>query len=438
MTSKNLKTLADWLAWLTQIHPNRIALGLERVRAVWSRLGALRPACPIITVGGTNGKGSTVAIIESIARAAGYRCGVYSSPHLLHYNERVRIEGQPVADEALCAAFARVEAARGSVPLTYFEFGTLAALDLFARAGLDLVVLEVGLGGRLDAVNLIDAEVAVVTNIGFDHTEWLGETLEAIAREKAGIFRPGRPAIIGQRDAPASLRNEVGRIGAIPLELGRAFAWQQTAAGWSWTGRVSEGRAEALLNLPRPALPGVFQLDNASAALAALRALADPLPIQRTAIEQGLRAVHLAGRFQVLAGPVTWILDVAHNGESAAALAANLRDLSCLGRLRAVFAILNDKPAERMAAPLVELIDRWYLGQTADERALPAETLAVRLAGLLGQDRCQIFGDIASAIDQALAEARAGDGLVIFGSFTTVAAALRHPACPSEAKRGIP
>ncbi|QIK36835.1 bifunctional tetrahydrofolate synthase/dihydrofolate synthase [Caldichromatium japonicum] len=422
------KTLDHWLAWLVGLHPRRIALGLERIRAVWSRLGAPRPSCPVITVGGTNGKGSTVAMIEAIARAAGYRCGAYTSPHLLHYNERMRIEGQPVSDEALCAAFARIEAVRGEIPLTYFEFGTLAALDLFARAGLDLVVLEVGLGGRLDAVNLIDAEVAVVTTIGLDHTEWLGETLDAIAREKAGIFRPGRPAIIGQRDAPETLRLEAERIGAISYQLGREFDWSQSAAGWRWEPRFGDEKTTSLDSLPYPAVCGPFQLDNASAAIAALMRL--PLSFPAAAIEAGLRGVSLSGRFQVLNAPVTWVLDVAHNAESASALAANLRELPCSGRLHAVFAVLNDKPAERMAAPLARLIDRWYLTQTGDERALSAKDLAARLAGLLGEGRYQVFGDIALAIDRAAAEAQTGDGLVIFGSFTTVAAALRHPACP--------
>lgn len=430
MTEDTPKTLDDWLARLSRLHPRRIALGLERVQTVWSRLGAPRPVCPVITVGGTNGKGSTVAMIETIARAAGYRCGAYTSPHLLHYSERVRIEGQPVSDEALCESFARIEAVRGEIPLTYFEFWTLAALDLFARAGLDLVVLEVGLGGRLDAVNLIDAEVAVVTTIGLDHTEWLGESLDAIAREKAGIFRPGRPAIIGQRDAPQTLRLEAERVGAIPYQLGHEFDWSQDAGGWRWQPRFGDAQTSGLGPLPYPALAGPFQLDNASAALAALMLLPESLALSESAIASALIGVRLPGRFQVLNAPITWVLDVAHNAESVAALANNLRRFSRGGRLHAVFAILNDKPAERMAAPLAGLIDRWYLAQTADERALPAKDLAARLSGLLGEGRYWVFGDVSSAIDRALAEARPGDALVIFGSFTTVAAALRHPACP--------
>jgi len=420
-------TLDDWLDWQSSLHPSRMDLGLERVGAVWARLAPEggRLPCPVITVGGTNGKGSTVAMIESMALAAGYRCGVYTSPHLCRYNERVRLDGVPVADEALCESFERIDRAREGISLTYFEFGTLAALDIFARARPDLVVLEVGLGGRLDAVNLIDADVSVVTSIGLDHTDWLGDSLESIAREKAGIFRPGRPAIIGQRDAPETLRAEAARIGALALQLGRELDHARTTEGWIWTGPDGQRLA-----LPIPALRGPFQLDNATAAIAALTALRERLPVQVNAIRAGLQRARLPGRFQVMPGAVTWILDVAHNGEAAEALAANLRDFACPGRLRAVIAVLADKNPERLVTPIREYVNDWYLAQSEDVRALPVEQLSARLDGLIGANRRGAFGGVAEAIGAALAESAPGDALLIVGSFTTVGQALRHPACP--------
>jgi dihydrofolate synthase/folylpolyglutamate synthase len=270
----DFKTLDDWLAWQTTLHPNRMELGLDRVAEVWSRLGAPALGCPVITVGGTNGKGSCVAFIEAMAQAAGYATACYTSPHLLRYNERVRIAGEPATDEALCAAFARVERARGATPLTYFEFGTLAALDLFVRATPDLVVLEVGLGGRLDAVNLLDADCSVVTSIGRDHTAWLGDTLDAIAYEKAGIFRPGRPAVIGQPDAPVRLRGEAQHLGARVLQVGREIGvgLDPASGGWVWQGTDGERLA-----MPAPAMRGAFQLHNAAVVIAAPRTLLNPV-----------------------------------------------------------------------------------------------------------------------------------------------------------------
>ena len=422
------QTLTDWLDWQTTLHPNRMDLGLERVGAVWARLApdGGRLPCPVITVGGTNGKGSTVAMLEAMTLAAGYHCGVYTSPHLRCYNERVRIDGEPVSDAALCESFARIDHARDGISLTYFEFGTLAALDLFARARLDLVVLEVGLGGRLDAVNLLDADVAIVTSIGLDHTDWLGDSLDAIAREKAGIFRADRPAIIGQRDAPATLRAEAIQIGAYPLQLGRELDHTRTAEGWNWSGPDGQRLA-----LPLPTLRGPFQLDNATAAIAALMAVRTALPIPINAIRAGLQRAQLAGRFQVMPGAVTWILDVAHNGEAAAALAANLRDVARNGRLRAVLAVLADKNPERIVAPICEYVDDWYLAQSDDARALPVTQLSERLQDIIGPQQRGLFNSVAAALNTALAASTAGDTLLVFGSFTTVGHALKHPACPT-------
>ncbi|WP_338115974.1 bifunctional tetrahydrofolate synthase/dihydrofolate synthase [Thiocystis violacea] len=416
-------TLEGWLDWQTGLHPKRMELGLERVAAVWARLGPASFTLPIISVGGTNGKGSSVAMIEAMVLAAGYRCASYTSPHLRRYNERVRLGGEPVSDAALCEAFERVDQARDEISLTYFEFGTLAALDIFSRAGPDLAVLEVGLGGRLDAVNLLDADVSVVTTIGLDHTDWLGETLDAIAIEKAGIFRAGRPAILGQRDAPEALRREAVRIGARPLQLGYEFDRASTGEGWIWKGPAGERLA-----LPIPALRGPFQLDNASAAIAALTSLRDRLPIPVNAIRLGLRRARLAGRFQVLPGPVTWILDVAHNGEAAQALASNLRAFACPGRVRAVLAVLSDKVPESIVDPLLPHVSDWYLARSADARAMPVESLAERLSARLQSAEPGRFPDVAQAIDAALAASNPGDCLLLLGSFTTVAEAMAHPA----------
>lgn len=418
---KQARTLDDWLAWQTRQHPARMALGLERVAEVWGRLASAPFGCPVITVGGTNGKGSCVAYIEAMASAGGYRCGSYGSPHLLRYNERVRIAGQEVSDEALCAAFAEVEAARGTTPLTYFEFGTLAALWLFAAADLDLVVLEVGLGGRLDAVNLIDADVAVVTSIGLDHTAWLGDTLDAIAREKAGIFRADRPAIIAQREAPHALAEAALERGARPLQLGRDFDHEPGAGGWIW--RSPRGNS---LALPLPAMRGAVQLDNAAAALSALDVLRERLPLSHNARRQGVQRARLAGRFQVWPGAPTLILDVAHNGPAAQALAANLRAFSTAGQRRAILAVLDDKDVEALSQPLAELIEHWHLAQTEDPRALPVEVLAERLSGVLPAARLSRH----PSLDEALAVAREAsapeDLILIYGSFTTVGGVLKE------------
>jgi dihydrofolate synthase / folylpolyglutamate synthase len=416
------KTLADWLAWQTTLHPNRMELGLDRVAQVWARLGPPALSCPVVTVGGTNGKGSCVAFIESIAQAAGYRTGVYTSPHLLRYNERVRIAGAEATDEALCGAFARVDRARGDIPLTYFEFGTLAALDLFAGAAPDLAILEVGLGGRLDAVNIVDADCSVVTSIGRDHTAWLGDTLDAIAYEKSGIFRPGRPAVIGQPDAPGRLRAEAQRLGAQVLQVGQEIgvASDPESGGWIWTG--PQGR----LALPTPTLRGAVQIHNAAAAIAALKSLGARLPIPAAAFRAGLVRARIPGRFQVIPDTVTWILDVAHNREAAQALAANLRGFRCPGRVRAVLGVLADKEPELIAAPLEPLVDGWLLTASADPRAMPAERLAARLKGPIPDDRVRVLSGVAAALDAALAESAPGDCLLVYGSFTTVAEALAH------------
>lgn len=418
------ENLQNWLTWQEGLHPAAIALGLDRVGRVWENLGLSVLPFPVITVAGTNGKGSTVAMLEAIYGAAGYRTAAYTSPHLLRYNERFRLDGQEVQDQDLCAAFSRVEAARGTVSLTYFEFGTLAALDIFLRARPDLVILEVGLGGRLDAVNLFDADLAIITSIGHDHTAWLGETLEEIALEKAGILRPGRPALFGHRQPLPVLLARAKELGCPALALGRDFDWIQEAPGWRWAGPDLSH-----LNLATPTLRGAIQCDNAATVIMATRLLGDRLPVAVAHLRQGLQRARLPGRFQVVPGQPTWILDVAHNGQAARALAANLTSFPCQGRRHAVLGLLADKDPEAVAGPLLDWADYWHLGAAASPRALPAAALKAALEAM-GSRRGQTlhlseYEGIDEAIIGAGASALAGDCILAFGSFTTVEAVLR-------------
>ncbi|MEA3639435.1 MAG: bifunctional tetrahydrofolate synthase/dihydrofolate synthase [Lamprobacter sp.] len=421
------QTLADWLAWQETLHPSRIDLRLERVGAVWQRLHPeLKPGrlpCAVITVAGTNGKGSCVAYLEAWYRAAGYCCGAYTSPHLLRYNERVRINAEMAADEDLCAAFARIDQVRADASLTYFEFGTLAAFDLFVRAGVEIALLEVGLGGRLDAVNIIDADVALVASIGFDHCSWLGDTLDQIAFEKAGIFRAGQPAVIGQRDAPARLRERAEEVGALPMQLGREFDWSAEVGQWAWRGPLSKQHGA----LPAPALRGRRQFDNAAASLCALEQLSDRFPVSLVAIRQGLLRVKLEGRFRVLPGRPTWVLDVAHNDKAALTLAENLASYPCAGRRLAVLSLLADKDARAVIAPLAPLIEGWHIGRSTSERAMALEDLAAALADVAPAVGCLAHPDLEQAFAAAAAQAEPDDLILVFGSFVTVEAALRSP-----------
>ena len=411
------------------LHPREIDLGLERVREVAARMGLERMAFPILTVGGTNGKGSTVAMLEAILRAAGYRTGAYTSPHLIDYNERVCIDGASVDDGALCAAFERIEAARGPVSLTYFEFGTLAAVELFRGARLDVAVLEVGMGGRLDAVNVWDADAAVVASVGIDHVQWLGPDREAIGREKAGIFRPGRPAIVGDPDPPASLVEHAERIGAQLLRVGREFGFERGQDGWTF-------RAGARLRagLPYPALRGDFQLYNAAGALMALDAVAARLPVDQGQVRAGLLGMRLAGRFQTLPGRPLRVLDVAHNVPAAAALAATLRQQPVAGRTVAVLGMLKDKPIAEVAAQLAPLVDGWHVATLDVARGARSAELAaaLRTAGVTAPIR--EFADVTDAYRAAEAAAGVDDRILVFGSFYTVGGILAQLA-PSAGGR---
>lgn len=412
-------TLDGWLQWQQTLHPRAIDLGLDRVRQVAERLGVRRPACPVITVGGTNGKGSCVSYLDAILAAAGYRVGVYTSPHLVRYNERIRIGGCEATDAELVDAFERIDRARGDTSLTYFEFGTLAAFDLFSRSGCDVWILEVGLGGRLDAVNVIDADVAVLTSISLDHTDWLGPDREAIGREKAGIFRAGRVAVYGERDMPASVADAAAAIGARLWHVGREFDYAAESGRWSFVAPNAVQRT-----LPLPALPGEHQLANAAAALAALQAVSDRLPVPFDAVETGLARTRLPGRFQVLPGAVEWILDVAHNQDGVACLARTLRGRPISGRCHAVFAQMRRKELWPVVASIADLIDDWWLLDLGDEDARPAADVAAELRGRDKQVRAE--ADAAELFDAVTAAAAPGDRVVVFGSFRTVEEALRH------------
>jgi dihydrofolate synthase/folylpolyglutamate synthase len=373
-----------------------------------------------ITVGGTNGKGSTCAMLERILLESGYRVGLYTSPHLLRYNERVRLQGEECDDATLAAAFERVEAARNATPLTYFEYGTLAALAIFSERDVDCTLLEVGLGGRLDAVNIIDADVAIVTSVDLDHQAWLGDTREQIGFEKAGIFRASRPAIFGDRDPPESLVRHAQSIGAGLQVLGREFGFEARERQWDFLGRRGARRA-----LPIPALRGAWQLKNASAALAALDEVADRLPISLGEVKRGLALVQLPGRLQVLPGRPAIVLDVAHNPHAARSLAEGLLSMDFFENTIAVFAMLGDKDIGGVIEALRPRVDRWFVASVPSERAAPASRLAAELAARGLSDATRSFATVASALDAARREAGPNDRILVFGSFFTVAEALK-------------
>ncbi len=411
-------TLADWLSYLESLHPKTIALGLERVAQVKQRLN-LNPDFPIITVGGTNGKGSVCAMLESILHAAGYRVGCYTSPHLLHYNERVRIGKKQASDAELCASFERIEQARGDISLTYFEFGTLAAMQCFIEHKVDVAILEVGLGGRLDAVNVFDNDCAVIASVDIDHTDYLGETREQIAFEKAGIFRKGKVAICADSDVPQAIRAHAQQIGAELWCIGSEFGF--TAHQGQWDYRSTVGTRNAL---PYPALRGAFQLHNASAALAALDALKGQLPVSMEAVRRGLVEVQLAGRFQFVPGRPALILDVAHNPHAARSLAQNLAGLPPCPHTWAVFAMLRDKDMAGVAAALDPLIDTWLVAGIAAPRGATTADLAQVLQNTGVRGTILTFENIAAALRHAYNAAGENDRIAAFGSFYTVAEAM--------------
>ncbi len=418
------RTLAQWLEYIEGLHPKAIAMGLERVARVREAMhssGGAPFTGPVITVGGTNGKGSTCAMLESILLAAGYRVGLYTSPHLLRYNERVRVNGSEVSDEELCSSFDRVELARsatagGATELTYFEFGTLAAWDVFARAGLDVVVLEVGLGGRLDAVNIFDADVAVVTSVDMDHMDYLGDTREAIGGEKAGIFRASRPAIVADPVPPASVVARARDVGADLQLIGRDFGYQGDRQQWRFWGR--QGKRPTLAY---PALRGANQLLNASAALAALDALRDRLPVGMNHIRLGFATVELPGRFQVLPGRPAVILDVGHNPHAAAVLSENLSNMGFFPDTHAVFGMLADKDIRGVCAALRGRISVWHVVTLPGPRGAGSEMLEKAIVESRAGGTVMRHETPRAAYAAARRLVNENDRIIVFGSFLTVA-----------------
>ena len=415
------KTLHEWLAWQETLHPQDIELGLDRVATVFQQLHSDHPPFPVITVAGTNGKGSSVAMLEAILLAAGYRVGTYTSPHLLTYNERVRLAGEPVSDVMLMESFARIDEARQDTSLTYFEFGTLAALDIFYRQQPEVVVLEVGLGGRLDAVNIIDPDVALITSISVDHAEWLGDDRETIAIEKAGIMRAGRPVVFSGRDMPASLAECASSLEAALAVLGRDFDYQTRQSDWLW-----QGVNQPAITLPMPALAGQHQLDNAAGVLMALTCLARQLPVSESAIRQGLQDVSLPGRYQVIHTDITWVLDVAHNPDGVGRLAELLAANPVAGRTLAVIGMMQDKDIEAVVKQLRSEVNAWYTATLSSPRSADANSLAEIIRGQAPEAEVVACSDVGAACEMAKAAARGDDRILVCGSFYTVAAALGH------------
>ncbi len=423
------RTLAEWLALQEQVHARAIDLGLGRVGTVARTLGVDRPGYRVITVGGTNGKGSTVATLEGLLLALKLRVGTLTSPHLLRYNERIHVDGREATDAELVDVFERIEAARGATTLTFFEYNTLAALLLFADSRVDVAVLEVGLGGRLDAVNLLDADVGVLCSVGFDHRDWLGDTLDAIGAEKAGIFRAHHPAVLGTPQMPGSVYEAIERLGAQPVIAERQFSWELEASSDSqprWTYRGLHGE---ITGLPPPRLAGAIQYRNAATALAAVESLAriaDPQgrwpSLTRERIAAALASVEVAGRFQILPGPVEWILDVSHNEPAAQILKENLAARSIKGRTIAVCGILQDKDAAAIARVLAGAADVWIACALPGARGGTAAQLAARLAPSIRVT--EQAASVAQGCALARTLARPGDRVLVFGSFSTVTAAL--------------
>jgi dihydrofolate synthase/folylpolyglutamate synthase len=406
-----MKTLADWLAAIEKLHPKNIQLGLERVEIVAKKLGLLQYDCPVVTVGGTNGKGSCIKFLESILHSNHYQVGVYTSPHLLNFNERIRINNLQVSDQQLIEAFKVIEKARGTTLLTFFEFTTLACLWLFKLARLDAIILEVGLGGRLDAVNIVDADIAVITSVDLDHLDWLGSTREEIGLEKAGIFKRGKIAICGDVSPPMSLLEQAKKMHCPLYCINRDFAFEQTGQTWSWHHRKISYR-----DLPLPNLPII----NAAIALMVLLKLSTPLNLSLKSIKKGIAKAALRGRYEKVEYPYPCILDVAHNPASARMLASKLQAERVQGKFKAVVGMLKDKDIKNTLSPLVLHIDEWYLGSLLGERAASSEQLAFHLKDFKTIN-CYNHNNVSDAFKAAANSLNYKDRIVVFGSFYTVA-----------------
>ena len=411
--------LTDWLAYIEALHPKDIEMGLGRVNQVKQRLN-LQLNFPIITVAGTNGKGSTCAMLEHIYHAAGYRVASYSSPHLLRYNERVRVACAEISDADLILAFQAVEAARQDVQLTYFEYGTLAAMWHFCAAKVDVAILEVGLGGRLDAVNVFEPDCAIVTSVDLDHMDFLGDTRELIGAEKAGVFRRNVPAICGEPNPPQSLINYAEKIGAQLELIARDFRFESHKDYWNYLSQDY-----VLSNIPMPALYGDFQLYNASCVITAVHSLLQTLPVSQKAMFNGLRTVRLHGRYQYLSSKPDVVLDVAHNPHAAKSLASNLKNTSTQGKTIAVFAMLADKDIAGVVHEIAEEIDEWYVSGVLHARGADGLLIKQLVSAELPNASIRLFAGVANAYEQACIDANENDRIIILGSFFTVAEVMR-------------
>ncbi len=412
-------TLRAWLDWQESLHPLTIDLGLDRSTRVFKALNpeGIKPLT--ITVAGTNGKGSCVASLESIYRAQGYRVGAYTSPHILRYNERIKINGEPVSDELICEAFARIEAVRGDTTLSYFEFGTLAALDIFRRSILDIQLLEVGLGGRLDAVNIVDPDIALIATIGIDHVEWLGDTREAIGREKAGIFRASIPAIIGDPEPPASLIQTVQDKRALPFRIGKEFGYTITSSGWDWHYGDRQ-----ICGLPEPGIKGEHQYRNASSALLAVVKLEDRLPVSAESIRKGLQNVRLSGRFQLIDGKTPVLLDVGHNPQAVRTLVAYLDKNFPGKRIHAIFSMMKDKDIASVLEIMSPVVHAWYFAPLTNLRAVSESVMRDIFSHSPVSKAFFGFTGFVDAFAAAKKQSQEGDLLLVFGSFFLVSDCL--------------
>ena len=413
------KTLDDWLAWQTTLHAREIELGLDRISEVAARLDLLDCPFTVITVAGTNGKGSTVAMLSTILHHAGYKVGTYTSPHIIHYNERIRIGLRCVKDEQLCTSFEKINQARDDISLSFFEFATLTALDVFHENKIDVAILEVGLGGRLDATNIIDCDLAFITSIGLDHTEWLGDSRELIGYEKAGILRPDTPAICGDADPPASIKESAENVSARLFQLNQDFRYQVAKSSWSFFSEDYE-----LHGLPLPNLSGAVQIQNAASIIMGLHCVKDKLPIHPDAIDTGLREVTLEGRFQRIVKDCEIILDVAHNYDSAKILSENLMALPKPHKTIAVFAVLNDKDVDGIVSLLHRHVNDWYISQVNSPRRMAVDQVEQSLMKQSSKTCVVRFDTVESAYAQAQRDASEGDRIIVFGSIFTVSEVL--------------
>lgn len=413
------RTLPEWLHWQESLHYPAIALGLDRCRSVAQRLGLLPAPFVVLTVGGTNGKGSCTTLLDLILRADGYKVGKYTSPHLLRYNERICIDGTEADDAALCRVFDQVDRARDDVTLTFFEFGTLAALLLFRNAGVDVAVMEVGLGGRLDAVNILDADAALISSVDLDHEAWLGSDRESIGAEKAGIFRSGRPAVCADPGPPDSVRRGAVETGAQLFLLQRDYGYTDSGATWEW--RCGEIR---LAGLPAPGRLHACQIQNAAGVLTLLHSVAGRCPVSSMAIRTGLETFAVPGRFQIVPGAVAVVLDVAHNPQAARALAVSLGRLPCAGTTRAVLGMLRDKNHAAFIEALASHVGDWHVATLEGERGFPGQELARIVKSAAPGARLSVWPDVAAALRSAQSAAQPGDRIVVTGSFITVGTAM--------------